>query len=104
MFDNVIRAELRKIFRRLRLDLTSLQYGSYGGVVRLRGTLRTTERGTPLGIEHLEALTRDLRGVHRVRRVDLHLTNARQTPDGAWHLRDDQEVEPIEAEVHTLDS
>lgn len=83
--DTQIRAGLRSVMARRRLDANATSITCARGIVRMLGELR--HQGAfahPVGREEVEALENDIRGVRGVVRVHFDLANWRQLADGRW--------------------
>ena len=83
MGTSFLRAEARSVLTRNRIELTGLQVGVYGQIVRLQGLLRRCAGLPPLSLEGVESLESELRRIRGVRRVEMQLLNWRRV-DGTW--------------------
>jgi hypothetical protein len=88
--DISIRVALRSILIRNHVDLSSVQIGSFSGVVRLRGELKRSHGEVSFTAEALDALERDARRIRGVRRVLLDFRNwMRDQSSGHWTIQVD---------------
>jgi hypothetical protein len=86
MGESFLRAEIRSVLSRNRVEPSLLRVGVFGSVVRLQGVLRRVAGLPALSHEALEGLELEIRRIPGVRRVEMHLTN--------W-LREDSEWKPL---------
>jgi hypothetical protein len=95
MRESFVRAEVRSILSRNRIELALLRVGVFGNAVRLQGVLRRVAGLPELTHEALENMEREVRRIPGVRRVEMHLAN--------W-LRQDSEWKPTgTAELGTVE-
>ena len=90
--DVSIRAVLRGILVRNRVDLNMINIGAFRGVIRLQGKIRRTRGGSDFTAEALENLERDVRFIRGVRRVYMDFNNwHRDQRSGCWERQEQTE-------------
>jgi len=93
--DHEINRGVRGVLTRHWVDLSSTNFASRKGIVRLMGELRRIgpDASTALESTNIVAIDAELRRIRGVQRVHLDLANWRRNEDGDW--------EPIERLVDT---
>jgi len=91
MGTSFLRAEVRYVLARNRVDLALLRVGVHGNVIRLQGELRRSAGLPRMTQEAVEGLEREIRRIPGVRRVEMLLANWRRQ-DSGW--------KPSDAPVH----
>lgn len=83
--DTNIRSYIRSVLTHRRMELSSLDIGSFRGTVRLRGELRRIGGSTDITAEVLETLEHEILRLRGVRRVHLHFANWKKREEtGEW--------------------
>lgn len=84
--DTQIRANLRTVLARHRVDLNRTSFSCSRGVVRMLGELcrHGATAGKPVEMGEVEALERELQSVKGVSRVHFDLLNWRRLSTGEW--------------------
>lgn len=92
--DHEINRGVRGVLSRHWVDLSSTNFASRQGVVRLMGELRRVGPQSDQALENtnLIALDTELRRLRGVRRVHFDLANWRRNEDGEW-VRSERQVE-----------
>jgi len=93
--DHEINRGVRGVLTRHWVDLSSTNFASRKGVVRLVGELRRmgSDPASSLESTNIVAIDAELRRIRGVQRVHLDVTNWRRNDDGDW--------EPVERQVDT---
>jgi hypothetical protein len=94
MSTSFLRAEIRSVLSKNRVEHSLLRVGVFGSVIRLQGVLKRVAGLPELSHEALEGLELELRRIPGVRRVEMLLTN--------W-WRQDSEWKPLETAVETAE-
>lgn len=84
--DNEIRAEVRSLLVRQRVDQWRLQVRVSGGIVRITGELVFLRGSDPTPPSLVEALERSLCTSEGVKNVTLEVSNWRKPSGGEWKL------------------
>lgn len=96
--DTQVRANLRAVLTRHRIDLSKASFFCARGVVRMLGELRRHGASSATGVElgEIEAIERDIQGLKGVTRVHFDLSNWNKLSNGRWKpvLRDRRRPAP----------
>lgn len=84
--DNDIRAEVRSLLVRQRVDQWRLQVRVSGGMVRINGELVFLRGSDPTPPSLVEGLERALAATAGVKYVSIDVTNWRKVHGGEWKL------------------
>lgn len=84
--DTQVRANLRAVLTRHRVDLSKTSFFCARGVVRMLGELRRHGAGSSTGVAlgELEAIEHDIQGLQGVTRVHFDLSNWNKLSNGQW--------------------
>jgi hypothetical protein len=88
--DNEIRAEVRSLLVRQRVDQWRLQVRVAGGIVRITGELVFLRGSDPTPPALVEGLERALNGTPGVKHTTIEVSNWKKPSGGEWKLVEDR--------------